>query len=385
MSFLLPGALAALAALLLPILIHLSRRTQWQRVDFAALRWLQSRMRPRRRPVIEEWLLLLVRLLLLACLVLMLAQPVHFRRQAAEHWLVVVPGAAWQSLDDLPKGENVRRHWLAPSFPALESPPSAAPPALSSLLRELDAHLSGDAELTVVLPETLAGIDAERPRLGRTVDWRYAEGRVSEAKPASLPVPALAIRSDAGSAPRETYFRAAYAIWQEGMAAAARQPIEILSGDAQVPKQASLWLDLRNAPLSDAQRRWVAQGGTLMLGSGTPLTGTGDTLWRDAQGEPVLVAHATGQGRILQWRRALDVQAMPLLESGDFPTRLRAIVQTQVLAPDRIGARDFKPVQAKRARPATPQPLAPWFALAAALLFLLERWLASHDRRGRSA
>lgn len=385
MSFLLPGALAALAALLLPILIHLSRRTQWPRVDFAALRWLQTRLRPRRRPVIEEWLLLLVRLLLLACLALLLAQPVHFRQPAAEHWLVVVPGAAWQSLDDLPQGEKVRRHWLAPSFPALESPPSAAPPALSSLLRELDARLPDDAKLTVVLPEILSGVDAERVRLGRAVDWRYAQGRPPEAESPRQPVPALAIRSDAGSAAREAYFRAAYAVWQDDLAAAARQPIETLGDDAQMPRHASLWLDLRNAPLSEAQRRWVAQGGTLILGSGTRLTGTTDTLWRDAQGEPVLVAQASGQGRILQWRRTLDARAMPLLESGDFPARLRALVQTQWLVPDRLRARDFKPVLAKRAQPAAAQALAPWFALAAALLFVLERWLASHRRRGRSA
>lgn len=385
MSFLLPGALAALAALLLPILIHLSRRTQWQRVDFAALRWLQSRMRPRRRPVIEEWLLLLVRLLLLVCLALLLAQPVHFRQSVAEHWMVVVPGAAWQSLDDLPQGEKVRRHWLAPAFPALESPPPATPQALSSLLRELDARLPGDAKLTIVLPETLAGVDAERPHLGRAVDWRYAAGRMAESKPASPPVPALAIRSDAGSAAREVYFRAAYAVWQVGLGGDARQPIESLTDDTQVPKHARLWLDLRNAPLSGVQRRWVAQGGTLMLGNGTPLDGSGDTLWRDAQGEPVLVAHASGQGRILQWRRALDARVMPLLESGDFPVRLRALLQAQFPAPDRIMARDLKPVPAKRTWPAVPQPLAPWFALAAVLLFVLERWLASQGRRGGRA
>ena len=76
MSFLLPAAFTAFTALLLPILIHLSRRSQTQRTEFAALRWIGAKLRPRRRPVLQERLLLLLRLLLMAALVLCLAAPV---------------------------------------------------------------------------------------------------------------------------------------------------------------------------------------------------------------------------------------------------------------------------------------------------------------------
>ena len=40
--FLLPAAFAALAALFIPLLIHLARRSEQRPTDFAALRWLRS-------------------------------------------------------------------------------------------------------------------------------------------------------------------------------------------------------------------------------------------------------------------------------------------------------------------------------------------------------
>jgi hypothetical protein len=97
MNFLQPYAFLALLALALPVLIHLSRRLQQQRTDFAALRWLQARFRPRRQPIVQEWLLLLIRLLLLTLLVLFLAIPVRHHSSTPEHWLVAVPGVIWPS------------------------------------------------------------------------------------------------------------------------------------------------------------------------------------------------------------------------------------------------------------------------------------------------
>ncbi|MBC7991570.1 MAG: BatA domain-containing protein, partial [Luteimonas sp.] len=68
LSLLLPIGLAALAALLLPLLVHLARRSEQRLVPFAALRWLQAKPQPRRKRRFEEHWLLLLRLLLLAAL-----------------------------------------------------------------------------------------------------------------------------------------------------------------------------------------------------------------------------------------------------------------------------------------------------------------------------
>lgn len=379
MNFLFPAALAALAALLLPILIHLSRRSESQRVDFAALRWLQARLRPRRRPVIEQWLLLLLRLLLLLLIVLFLAQPARFQLEKPGQWLVVVPGTSWQSLSGLPAGEQVQRRWLAPSFPAIESPPPATGAAgFSSLLRELDAQLPKSKTLTVVLPETLGGLDAERLRLSRTINWRVVPGRMPERQASPAIIPALAIRSDADSKQSDVFFKAAYAVWQNDIPSQNRQTLEVIANDAQTPAKAVVWLDFRKQPLTGAAKKWVEQGGSLMLGPETPLPeASRDILWRDEQGNAVLVSQALGNGRLLQWQRPLNAQALPLLEYGDFPQRLYALLQASLPAPDRALAGSLHARLDAGHPPTAPQPLMPWFALAAVLVFVMERWLAS--------
>jgi len=47
-GLLFPAGLLALAGLLVPLLIHLVRRSELVVHDFAALRWLSARARPRR-------------------------------------------------------------------------------------------------------------------------------------------------------------------------------------------------------------------------------------------------------------------------------------------------------------------------------------------------
>lgn len=387
MNFLLPGALAALAALLLPILIHLSRRSESQRIDFAALRWLQSRLRPRRRPVIEERLLLLVRLLLLLVLVLFLAQPVRHHPDKPAHWITVVPGTAWQSVSGLPTGGQVQRRWLAPAFPVMESAaPANGAASLTSLLRELDAQLPKSTALTVVLPESLSGLDAERLRLSRKIEWRVVPGRMPETKSMPVSVPVLAMHSDAASKPSEAYFRAAYAVWQNTQAPDKRQAIEVITSDDKAPARNSLWLDLRNAPLSTTARQWTESGGSLMVGAGTALPKTpADVIWRDEQGNAVLTSRALGKGRVLQWQRDLNRQALPLLEHGDFPERLLAVIQSPSRQPGSALVQDLLPLPGAAHPPAAPQPLTPWFVLAAVLLFVLERLLASGRSRWSAA
>jgi Aerotolerance regulator N-terminal len=383
LSLLLPSALAALAALLLPVFIHLSRRSEQKLTDFAALRWLDAKLRPRRKLVLQERLLLLLRLLLLIVLAFFLAQPVLLKQTQPAHWLLVVPGTSWQSVSGLPSGEQVQRHWLAVDFPAIAS--GAAPEAaasLSSLLRELDAKLPASTALTVVLPETLSGLDAERLRLSRKIDWRIVPGRMPERIPTPVTVPALAIRSEAAGKNGELYFRAAYSVWQNGLAPDKRQAIEVITSDEKSPATSALWLDLRNQPLTDTARRWVESGGSLMLGPGSVLPKQSqDVLWRDEQGNAVLISQSLGKGRLLQWQRTLDAQSLPLLEYGDFPQRLYRLVQAPMAQPDRALAGSLQPRLGAAHPPVAPQPLMPWFALAAVLLFMLERWLASGRMR----
>ena len=69
MSFLAPLFLVGGAAILGPILFHLIRRTAKDRISFSSLMFLKpSPPRVTKRSRIENWLLLLLRCLVLLCL-----------------------------------------------------------------------------------------------------------------------------------------------------------------------------------------------------------------------------------------------------------------------------------------------------------------------------
>ena len=65
-ALLAPAALGALLAVLVPLAIHIARRTETQVIDFAALRWLNPNPRPVRRLRLDERLLLAARIVLVA-------------------------------------------------------------------------------------------------------------------------------------------------------------------------------------------------------------------------------------------------------------------------------------------------------------------------------
>src|SRR5215212_2487132 len=76
MSFLNPLLLFGLAAVSVPIIIHLLNRRKFQKVVWAAMRFIQTSVeRNQRRMRIEDLILLALRCLLLALLALALARP----------------------------------------------------------------------------------------------------------------------------------------------------------------------------------------------------------------------------------------------------------------------------------------------------------------------
>lgn len=381
MNFLLPSAFLALLALALPVLIHLSRRSQQQRTDFAALRWLQARFRPRRQPIVQEWLLLLIRLLLLSVLVLFLAIPVRQQTSAPEHWLLAVPGAVWPSDAELPSKKSVSRHWLAPGFPPAERPAPSTMVPVASLLRELDAKLPAGTQLTILVPEKLRGWDAEQPRLQRPVRWQIVKGRM--AAPASrLEIPSMVLTPDPAKAERARYFRAAYRVWQAHLPDAQQRDVPLVAADATPPASARIWVYLSSGKIPETARRWVQGGGTLMLAPDAVFdAGESDVLWRAEDGSILLVQQAVGKGRILQWRQPLNGTQTPQLLDAAFPERLQAVLTTSP-QPDATLASMQQPRTGAAPVVPDPQPLQPWLMLAVALLFVAERVLAT--RLGRS-
>lgn len=385
LSLLLPSAMAALAALLLPLLIHLSRRSERKLTDFAAMRWLDAKLRPRRKLVFQEPLLLAVRLLLLMLVALFLAQPVLLKPVKPAHWLLVVPGADIRAAKNLPEGKNVQRHWLLPGFPEIDKPPTVAGQAgISSLLRELDATLPDSAKITVLVPARLSGLDGERLQLSRAVDWRVVPGTMRDMpKPAAPPVVRLAVRYQPSHASGLRYLRAVHSAWQSGLQASGRKALDAGDVQAPLPGKDTYLVWLADGALPPGVQQWIQAGGAAVVAKETTLPPLDwlDSAWQAADGRPLMKSAVLGQGRLWQWQRALTPQAMPELLEPDFPDRLQSLLGAQLPAPDQGLASLHAPRKGLPAWPQPPESLHPWLALVIGLLWLLERWMAGAKQR----
>lgn len=365
---LLPVGLAALAALALPLLVHLARREENRPLDFAALRWLEQRPRPRSRVRFDERLLLAVRLLLLTLLALWLAQPALVGRTSGGGRVLIVPGA---DRTGAPAGAR----WLAPGFPRIDAAMPTQQQPVASLLRQAEAELPPGTRLTVLAPPVIDGQDAERPRLSRPVDWRIVHGAASLAGPISADMPPrLAIRvARAGDA---RILAAVARAWRP------QELSDIADPSAPLPARGSVLAWLAPGPLPEEVRRWVESGGTALLAKEvlSPEQLKLVTVWSDPIGRPLLEAAIAGRGRVLRFARPLTIPAMPLLAEPDFPRRLRDLIAPPP-APARAFARDVAPQSGGTRYPSPAEPLGPWLGVLVAAAFLLERWLATGRRR----
>ncbi|MQP76424.1 hypothetical protein CQ393_11045 [Stenotrophomonas sp. MYb238] len=378
--WLFPAGLAALAALLLPLLIHLARRDEQRLVDFAALRWLSARPRPRRRIRFDDWPLLLVRLLLLALLAVLLARPALEGVEDVAPRVAVVPGVDLAAARTAVAADQARWLWLAPGFPALDAPAAASPPqSVASLLRELDASLPATAPLTVVVPSVLDGLDAQRPQLSRAVRWEVVETAPSATgatATAATATPRLHIRHDDAGAAALPWLRAVGQAWN------AATPMDIAGDDRPFDDDdgVRVWLSAR--PVPEAVQAWARDGGRLLVDARTPLPSSTQRLplWRDDSGATVIEQLDGTHAQWLRWAAPLQPAAMPVLLDAGFPQRLRDLLQAPP-APTRAWATAMQPDSGAAAWPQPAYEPVPWLAAAIALLFLLERWMASARRR----
>jgi hypothetical protein len=367
LALLLPAALVALIALVIPLAVHLARRSEARPTDFAALEWLREKPRPKSRLRFDEWPLLALRLLLVIGIAIWLARPVLPGSTNMTPVVAAVPG-----VDAGVPAENVRNIWLAPGFPSYDQPqPSCLPappavascPAIASLVRQLDAELAPGVPLTLIVPEILSGLDAERPRLSRPVTWKI----VPAVMPAlAITPPSLGFTLPAGADPALRYLRAA--------AVALKSPT--------TPVTTPVTVHLAAGPLPDPLRAGIANGATVLAGDRVTAPEAMTIAWRDADGRPLATLQRIGSGRLYRFTRPLTPAAMPILLDPDFPRQLAAMLAPQA-APTRAMARDMVPTSGAAPWPVPARDLQPWLAFAIAALFLAERWLAT--RRNRAA
>ena len=411
MGLLLPSALIALLALAVPILLHLIRQTEQKRIEFAALRWLVARAQPRRRPRFNEWLLLILRLLLLTLLALWLAQPVLDGRPDLRPWVVVDPAIdASQLAANMPTGtsKDAQLHWLAPDFPAIDNraPRSTASTStsISSLLRELDATLPKNAALTVIVPEQFDATDAQRARIARAITWLPVPGTTALGSTTTSSPMRIALYADAEHQVALPYLRGAATAWAAQAKAPAiastptQAPISVpsstlreIAGIDALGAEDTHLLWLAGAPVPAQQRQWVRNGGVIMLAQDTAAASLDWTdaqvAWRDADGTPLALRLHDGKGAWLRMLIPFTPQSMPALLESEFPNALKTTLEFNPPVASRAWADAYAPEVDPEAIHAAqpPRSLDSVFALLIALLFGIERWFAMSMRRFRSA
>lgn len=372
-SFALPGMLWALAALALPLLLHLVRRERQKRTVFAALAWLDPKQRPRRRLRFRDWGLLALRLLIVAALALWLAglrrdDPPAPARVTLVHPALPAPAAA--------QDDSFR--WWAPGFPPVAEPAPPPPADPASLLRGFDAGLPASTTLAVQVPAWLDGLDAAPIRLSREVQWSVSDRSPATDPPAGLRTPALSIRANPED-PALPWLRAVQAAWRVGTDAPGAP--DLAAPGAAPPSHADVLAWTSPVMPDAATLAWVADGGTLLLDHAAPWPLPRTPVAMDAEGWLQGAGH--GDGRVVQWRVPLDAGNLPALLDPGFPQALRRKLVPPP-PPARADAGTVAPRTGAAAPHPAPRPLDTALAIIVLALFALER-LLSLGRTGRAA
>lgn len=152
MSFLAPFFLFGLGALLVPIIIHMWSKDARQTVAFGSLRFLkETETRTTRSIMPSQWLLLLVRLLLLTLLVFLLAEMLLSATIEKSPRMYLVDQVYQDSelvsnlMDTVAEGVEVR--WLAEGFPSIDQPITSSGLNYWKLL----SRVPGSSECVVVI------------------------------------------------------------------------------------------------------------------------------------------------------------------------------------------------------------------------------------------
>ena len=370
MGFGWPLGLASLAALLVPLIIHLARRRAEQPIRVGSLRHLPATAAPRRARwrFTEPWLLA-VRLLVLALLALFIAR-LFLRGDPPERGpvsiLVVPSGVPEDSLRRfLPAFDSV----LAAGAELRRTPMAD----LWSEIAELDAALPPGSTMSIAAPIELR-LTGVRPALGSSVALHR------------IPTPASSV--PAPVAPTSRTLRVVVAadsahVVQAQRVAAAFRAVAELRGDslelvetATVPAGDAWIVWLSDADPTPGHLAAVAAGATLLTAR---VPGT-KAVPRSISVEPV--------------ERGLVIIVPPLGApslDGTFPGLVARIWPDPTrLAPTdsplrRVAASQLQPAHGSTARTAAPRTEpGPVLLVLAFALFLVERWLAHRPAEARA-
>lgn len=439
LRFLSPIWLAGLAALAVPLLLHLWNRRPTAVVRIGSLRGLAGPPGPRalgRR--LEDVPLLLLRMSVLAAVVVGLAglalRPREFGAGAVRA-LLVDPALLEDSLAVFsdPVVDSARRagdpiHLLAVGFPQLgEAVPAADPAGVWALLRQFDEGLPTGSRVTVLTLLTAGRLGPARPdlrsrfefrRLGETAARRDEAWAGVARRPETLadrPVDTTAIELYVGQG-FEHEGELVAAAWSAAIEAHAGVPPRVLfrePNDAGIQPVANTIVWLADQSVPTPLLDWAADGASLIeisRGQPQPVADPGitviatsgaaaglfrESVWlrsgvpagtpvlADGSGSPLLTvtSHGAGQHYRLATRFNDDWSTLGL--GSDLPElalmTLRGPVTGIEAAPVSPSQAATRLREAGTTGPAAWRALTPWGILLAALLLVAER-LVSHQR-----
>ena len=438
MVWLAPFWLAALAALAIPVFLHLRRQRLGRRIQVGSVRHLSGAALPRRRRlrIRDPWLLAL-RLAILTALVLALAGPALTRRLQPQHWAVLSPELAGSSgaapvIDSLRRaGAEIRL--LAPGFPKVGSrgatgarTEARAGGALDfwSLLAAADAELPAGSNLVAVVPAKLALLRGNRPGLASAVTIRAVPGDAGDTAVVEAvwrrgeSVSRLIARADDGGTARSTVTRPVRAA-DSAVMTADSLPVRVVADSARQDDArfvraaigaAAATLGVRvalttesadSAPSADsrpgASTMWLSTAPPPSW-SGVTLADASDPVRRiddvsrtdpraDAYGRPILARAGGGEAQVFAGR--FSPRHGDFVLGAEFPQLIARLWAGAALGVPASLARDLRAVAPAQLAPARGHgrpttagsyPLRKLLLALSALLFLCERWLAYRRR-----
>lgn len=188
MNLLYPIGLLALTTLLVPIVIHLWRIKQGKTFKVGSISLMgESAASNARSFVISDWLLLVLRCLLLAILALLLAQPFLKGKPLAKQggWILLEQQnlkTTYQNhrktIDSLlNKGFELRRLGLGFKSLSLKDTANATidslpPLSYTSLLKQANHQLPNQYPVWIFAPKTALGFEDDLPKLHLQVHWQ---------------------------------------------------------------------------------------------------------------------------------------------------------------------------------------------------------------------
>jgi hypothetical protein len=424
LTLLAPAGLFALAALAVPLLIHLFSRSRGKRVLVGNIALYRQAQRQRVTEVrLVQWLLLLLRLLLLALAALLLAQLAQRGLETLQgdtayvtpEWLGHTPdvAAALAAFDN--------RYVLGPGTGSMAGVDASGTEDPWSLLAERLATVQHTGEVHVFALGAAGQFPDAPPAFGSTLTWHidraagypatgtatpaggrfaqlaiqllHAPGREADAARIQLALEALAThRNLALSLDRGPTSRPPR---PPSATTEAEQRIMIWLGDAPAPQDlVRAWGDgvwLEDRPANPATVRSEARlphfpqlhAMTRRAGPADGIAETEAVPWWNADGQPLLLETRLGQTRRLVYQGRLDDDG--LVANAAFPEALFRLLLGEAAwgaGFDRAPADPTAVLTRENTASTGPaRPLAPWLALAIALLFVLERWLSERPRR----